>query len=60
MIRFNWSCGLNIPFCRKPQRFAQAYITKIVNQVIKFKNILKYKDFTFICQSYKDTLKIQV
>ena len=23
--------GFNVPFCRKPQCFAQAYITKIVN-----------------------------
>lgn len=33
MIRFNKTGGWNIPFCKKPERFSQAYITKIVNQV---------------------------
>ena len=33
MIRFNRKGGLNIPFCKKPNRFAQAYVTKIVNKV---------------------------
>lgn len=33
MMRFNKSGGWNIPFCKKPNRFSQAYITKIVNQV---------------------------
>ena len=36
MIRFNRKGEFNIPFCRKPQRFAQAYVTKIVNQVDYF------------------------
>ena len=26
MIHFNRSGGFNVPFCRKPNRFAQAYI----------------------------------
>jgi DNA adenine methylase len=33
MMRFNRNGGWNIPFCQKPERFAPAYITKIVNQV---------------------------
>ena len=33
MIRFNQCGEFNVPFCRKPNRFAQAYITKICNQV---------------------------
>ncbi|MBN1578598.1 MAG: Dam family site-specific DNA-(adenine-N6)-methyltransferase, partial [Chitinispirillaceae bacterium] len=33
MIRFNAKGGFNVPFCKKPTRFAQAYVTKIVNQV---------------------------
>ena len=32
MIRFNKHGKWNIPFCKKPERFAQAYITKIVHQ----------------------------
>jgi DNA adenine methylase len=33
MMRFNKSGGWNIPFCKKPNRFTPAYITKIVNQI---------------------------
>lgn len=33
MMRFSKKGNWNIPFCKKPDRFAPAYITKIVNQV---------------------------
>lgn len=33
MIRFNKNGKWNIPFCKKPERFCKAYITKIVHQV---------------------------
>ena len=33
MIRFNKKGGHNVPFCKKPNRFAKSYVTKIVNQV---------------------------
>lgn len=33
MMRFGSKGNWNIPFCKKPDRFAQAYITKIINQV---------------------------
>lgn len=33
MMRFNSSGFYNVPFCRKPERFKPALITKIVNQV---------------------------
>lgn len=41
MMRFNKKGEWNIPFCKKPERFAQAYITKIVNQVAKVSHIIK-------------------
>lgn len=56
MIRFNRQGGFNIPFCKKPQRFAQAYITKIVNQVDHISKLLKIKDFSFKCQDFSETL----
>ena len=56
MIRFNKKGGFNIPFCRKPQRFSQAYITKIVNQVTKVHNILNAKNFLFQCQEFNETI----
>jgi len=33
MMRFNRRGEWNIPFCKKPDRFSKAYVTKIVNQV---------------------------
>ncbi len=57
MIRFNRKGGFNIPFCRKPQRFAQAYITKITNQVKWTSKLIKTKDFTFKCQDFNKTIE---
>jgi DNA adenine methylase len=56
MIRFNRKGEFNIPFCRKPNRFAKAYITKIVNQVLHVQKLLKVKDFSFSCQSFEKTI----
>jgi DNA adenine methylase len=57
MIRFNRKGELNIPFCRKPHRFAQAYVTKIVNQVDFVSKLLKAKQFTFKCQDFSQTIQ---
>jgi DNA adenine methylase len=57
MIRFNRKGEFNIPFCRKPQRFAQAYITKIVNQVSCVEKLLRTKNFVFKCQDFSVTVK---
>ena len=56
MIRFNRRGEFNVPFCRKPQRFAQAYITKIVNQLTNVYFLLQSKDFEFICQDFHATI----
>lgn len=56
MIRFNRKGGFNIPFCRKPQRFAQAYVTKIINQVAWASKIIKTKEFVFKCQDFNKTI----
>lgn len=57
MIRFNRKGGFNIPFCRKPQRFAQPYVTKIVNQVAYVSKLFKTKDFEFKCQDFCQTIQ---
>lgn len=57
MIRFNRKGDFNIPFCRKPQRFTQAYVTKIVNQVAWVSKIVKAKEFTFKCQDFTKTIQ---
>lgn len=41
MMRFNNKGHWNIPFCKKPDRFAQAYITKITNQVATVSQIIQ-------------------
>ncbi len=56
MIRFNRKGGFNIPFCKKPQRFAQAYVTKIINQVAWACKIIKTKEFIFKCQDFNKTI----
>lgn len=58
MIRFNKKGGHNVPFCRKPNRFSKAYITKIVNQVDNVYKIIKNNDYTFINQDFKKTIKM--
>ncbi len=51
MMRFNRKGEWNIPFCKKPERFSQAYITKITNQVAKASNAIKkgweFRNFQF-------------
>jgi len=56
MIRFNRKGEFNIPFCKKPQRFAQAYVTKIINQVSHAHKLFKIKRFTFKCQCFEKTI----
>ena len=57
MIRFNRKGGFNVPFCRKPQRFSQAYITKIDNQVAWARKVIITKNFTFKCQGFNKTIQ---
>ncbi len=41
MMRFGSKGNWNIPFCKKPDRFAQAYVTKITNQVATVAQIIQ-------------------
>lgn len=56
MIRFNNKGYFNVPFCRKPQRFSKAYITKICNQIHSISCLLKMGDYQIICQDFSDTI----
>lgn len=58
MIRFNRKGSFNIPFCKKANRFSQAYVTKIVNQVNYVTQLLKVRDFMFRCQSFEKTVQM--
>ena len=57
MIRFNKDYKFNVPYGHKDQRFAKAYITKIVNQVKYVEQCLQNFDWQFYCQSFEETIK---
>ncbi len=57
MMRFGGKGNWNIPFCKKPDRFAQAYITKITNQVAAVSQIIQTEpNWTFHNKSYADII----
>lgn len=55
MMRFSKAGNWNIPFCQKSQRFSQAYITKITNQVRACQEIIQ-PQWQFTCQDFRKTL----
>ncbi|MBA2492655.1 MAG: Dam family site-specific DNA-(adenine-N6)-methyltransferase [Gammaproteobacteria bacterium] len=57
VMRFNKKGRFNVPFCRKPERFATAYITKISNQVTSIAAVISNSDWEFRVADFKDTLK---
>lgn len=57
MMRFNGKGGFNVPFCKKPNRFAQALITKISNQVDNISQIIDFGEYEFKNQDFKDTMR---
>ncbi len=56
VMRFNRSGGFNVPFGHKPQRFAPAYITKIVNQIGWVARQMQGKDWQFRVSSWQKAL----
>ncbi len=56
LIRFNRKGEFNTPFCKKPQRFSRAYITKICNQVRWAGNVIHGKDWEFVCTGWQNSL----
>lgn len=58
VMRFNRKGKFNVPFCRKPARFAQAYITKIANQVTACTRILRNVAWDFFCADFRETLAL--
>ena len=56
MMRFNKKGGYNVPFCKKPNRFAQSLVTKITNQVENISQIIENGDYTFKLQNFTETL----
>ncbi|MCK6633034.1 MAG: Dam family site-specific DNA-(adenine-N6)-methyltransferase [Fimbriimonadaceae bacterium] len=57
VMRFNRKGGFNVPFCRKPDRFAQAYVTKITNQVEFVAQLVRANCWQFVCQGFEETIQ---
>ncbi|GAB4330969.1 MAG: hypothetical protein OHK0038_05490 [Flammeovirgaceae bacterium] len=58
MIRFNRKLEFNVLYGHKPERFAQAYVTKITNQVKRIAFLIENNEWDFICQDFKETIKL--
>ena len=56
VMRFNGKGGFNVPFGHKPQRFAPAYITKIVNQIGWVAKQMQGKKWEFRTAPWQETL----
>jgi DNA adenine methylase len=56
VMRFNRKGQFNVPFGHKPERFSQAYITKIVNQVGWVAKQMAGKDWEFRIARWDDLL----
>ena len=56
VMRFNRKGGFNVPYCHKPERFAQAYVTKIANQIRRIAEVVAMRDWTFAATGFRETL----
>jgi DNA adenine methylase len=56
VMRFNRHGKFNVPFGHKPERFAKAYVTKIVNQVGWAARQMQGRDWEFRVARWEDTL----
>lgn len=57
MMRFNGKGKWNIPFCKKPNRYAQSYITKIVNQVAGVRAVINDR-WIFTNKNFSDIIPL--
>lgn len=56
VMRFNRNGKFNVPYCHKKDRFAQAYITKITNQINAVSKIISHSDWDFEVSDFRDTI----
>lgn len=55
LMRFSAKSGFNTPFCKKPDRFSKAYITKICNQVDQCSKVFN-KNWLFDSCDFEDSI----
>jgi DNA adenine methylase len=59
MMRFGRKGNWNIPFCKKPDRFSQAYVTKIVNQVKNITQLIQPDpEWAFFNKSFAEIIPL--
>lgn len=56
IMRFNRRGEFNVPFCRKPERFRAALVSKICNQVARAARVMRERRWEFRCQPWQETL----
>lgn len=56
LVRFNARGAFNVPFCRKPDRFRPAFVTKVANQVGRARDAMAGRDWTFRVADWRETL----
>ena len=56
VMRFNRRGKFNVPYGHKPERFAQAYVTKITNQIRRISEAISACDWTFAAADFRQTL----
>jgi len=57
VMRFNRSGKFNVPYGHKPQRFAQAYVTKITNQIRRISEVISSCNWEFMSADFRRTLE---
>lgn len=57
MMRFNRKGEWNVPFCKKAERFAPAYVTKICNQIEHIGRIIRKSDWSFNNTPFIETIE---
>jgi DNA adenine methylase len=57
VMRFNRKGGFNVPYCHKKDRFAQAYVTKITNQIKRIADMVAMREWTFASADFRETLE---
>ncbi len=57
MMRFSKKGDWNIPFCKKPNRFVQAYITKICNQIGAVSKVIHSKNWEFVTSDFEQVIQ---
>lgn len=56
VMRFNRQGKFNVPYGHKPERFAQAYVTKITNQIRRIAEVISACDWTFAPTDFRQVL----